>query len=145
MRHRACIALYGLSFAILVLGCSEPRPEFTDVSGVVRVNGKPDRGLLVRFTPDSDKGNPFQAFATGTTDDQGKYTLKYEFGGEEGTGAGAGWYRVTIIDTKVGYTPQGRKPKPSTVPYIYGNTSTTPLIVEVKPGAPQTLDLDVKR
>ena len=135
---------------ILVSGCGgEPRPEFALVEGVVRINGKPDRGVTVRFTPDPEKGNGLPAFATGTTDEQGKYLLKYEFRGEEGTGAPVGWHRASLVDTKVGYTPQGQMPKPSSVPYIYSNSSTTPLVVEVKvevnPGEPQKIDLDVKK
>jgi hypothetical protein len=139
------MAVSALLFATLVSGCREPGPEFALVTGVVRINGKPDRGLLVRFSPDTDKGNVFPAFASGTTDEQGKYTLQYEYQGAEGEGAPVGWHRVTIIDTKVGYTPQGQTSKPSAVPYTYSNVSNTPLVVEVKAGEPQTIDLDVKK
>jgi hypothetical protein len=43
----------------------------------------------------------------------------------------------------VGATPQGQDPKPSAIPMAYGIPATTPILVEVKPGA-QTIDLDVK-
>jgi len=136
-----------LVFALLVLsGCrKDPAPEFAPVEGVVRINGKPEVGVAVRFTPDPQKGNGFPAFATGTTDNQGKYTLKFEFRDKEGVGAPVGWHRATLIDTKVGYTPQGKPPKPSAVPYTYSNTSTSPLVVEVKAGDLQKIDLDVKK
>lgn len=145
---RSSMAVCALFVAIVTSGCSEPGPEFAPVRGVVKVNGKPDRGLLVRFSPDADKGNNIPATASGTTDEQGKYTLKYEYRGQEGDGAPVGWHRVTIIDTKVGFTPQGQRPKPSNVPYLYSNLATTPLVHEVKPapeGQEQTIDLEVRK
>lgn len=141
-RQAACI----ITIAILLNGCTDqPRPEYAKVEGTVRINGKPEHGLSVRFSPDPEKGNALPAIATGITNGQGKYTLQYEYRGEEGEGAPVGWHRVTIVDTKVGFTPQGQQPKPSAVPYEYGNPSTTPLVIEVKPGESQTIDLDVKR
>jgi len=99
----------------------------------------------VNYSPDAEKGNRLPAFATGKTDEQGKYTLNYEYRGKEGTGAPVGWHRVALVDSKVGFTPQGQEPKPSSVPYVYSNVSTTPLVVEVKAGELQTIDLDVKK
>src|SRR6476620_6903993 len=88
-------------FIVMLLSCRrEKGPDFVPVEGVVRVNGKPDRGLLVRLSPDAEKGNGQPAFATGKTDEQGKYTLKYEYRGKEGIGAPVGWHRVTIVDSK---------------------------------------------
>ena len=84
MSRRLNTPFSAVVLTLLVSGCgSEPRPEFALVEGVVRINGKPDRGVTVRFTPDPEKGNSLPAFATGTTDEQGKYLLKYEFRGEE--------------------------------------------------------------
>jgi hypothetical protein len=129
----------------MISGCGgEPSPDFAPVAGVVRINGKPQRALLLRFSPDPEKGSDLSAVATGTSDEQGKYTLRYEFRGEEGTGAPVGWHRVSVIDTSVGHTPQGQQPKPSAVPYQYSNPSTTPVIMEVKPGD-QTIDIDIRR
>jgi hypothetical protein len=131
---------------VALLSCHrEKAPGFAPVEGIVRINGQPERGLLVRLSPDAEKGNGMPAFATGKTDEQGKYTLNYEYRGKEGIGAPVGWHRVTIADSKVGLTPQGQAPKPSSVPYAYGNVSTTPLIIEVKAGDLQTIDLDVKK
>lgn len=149
MSRRCTLPVCSVLFAVLISGCGgEPGPDFTRVEGVVRVNGKPDRGVTVRFSPDPEKGNNLPAVATGTTDAEGKYALKYEFRGQEGAGAPVGWHRVSLIDTKVGFTPQGQRPKPSSVPYVYSNPSTTPLVYEVKAGDPesvQTIDLDVKK
>lgn len=145
MSRQSLMAAGVLFFAALVAGCREKGPDFAPVQGVVRINGKPERGLLVRFAPDPEKGNGLPAFATGKTDDQGTYTMRYEYRGKEGIGAPVGWQRASIIDSKVGVTPQGQDPKPSGVPYLYGSFSTTPLLIEVKPGELQTIDLDLKK
>jgi hypothetical protein len=133
------------SIVALVSCHREKGPDFAPVQGVVRINGRPERGLWVRYAPDAEKGNRLPAFATGKTDEQGRYTLNYEYRGKEGTGAPVGWHRVSLIDSKVGFTPQGQEPKPSSIPYAYGSVSTTPLTIEVKPGELQTIDLDVKK
>jgi hypothetical protein len=145
MSFRSSMTVCALCFVTLLSGCREQGPEFAPVEGVVRINGKPDRGLLVRFSPDPEKGNGLPAVASGTTDEQGKYTLQYEYQGKEGMGAPVGWHRVTIIDTKVGHTPQGQQSRPSSVPYAYSNVSTTPLVAEVKAGEPQPVDLEVTK
>ncbi len=140
---RAAVLLVVL---VPVAGCREKGPEFVPVQGVVRIDGKPERGLLVRFSPDAEKGNGLPAFASGRTDEQGKYTLTYEYKGQEGVGAPVGWHRATIIDSKVGLTLQGQAPKPSAVPYAYGSAAMTPLVVEVKAGSElQTIDLELKK
>src|SRR5262245_8340439 len=144
MSSTSRIGLVSVSLSVLVCGCREKGPEFAPVHGVVRLNGTPERGLLVRFAPDGQKGNGLPAFASGKTDDQGKYTMKYEYRGKEGDGGPVGWYRAAIYDSKVGFTPQGQEPKPSAVPLVYGNFSTTPLLIEVKPGD-NSIDLDVKK
>lgn len=144
MRRRSLVVTAVSFYATLVAGCGEKGPDFAPVQGVVRINGKPERGLLVSFSPDGDKGNVLPCFSTGKSDDQGKYTMHYEYRGKEGTGASLGWQRATVIDSKVGFTPQGQQPKPSAVPFEYGSVTTTPLVVEVKPGD-NTIDLDVKK
>jgi hypothetical protein len=132
-------------FAVLVTACHrEAGPEFAPVHGVVRLNGVPERGLAVGFAPDPQKGNRLPAFAHGKTDEKGNYTLKYEYAGKEGDGAPVGWNRASIFDTKVGLTLQGQESKPSAVPSVYGSVSTTPLVIEVKPGE-NAIDLDVKK
>jgi hypothetical protein len=139
------MAVCALLSALFLSGCSEPSPEFAPVTGVVRINGKPERGLLVRFSPDPEKGNNMPAVASATTDDQGNYTLKYEFRGQEGDGAPVGWHRVSVSDTKVGVTLQGQRPKPSAVPYVYGRHTSTPFVFEVKAGEQNKIDLEVKK
>lgn len=146
MRSRSRVRAGALLLSALLSGCSgEKRPDFAPVQGLVRINGKPERGILVRLSPYAEKGNVLPVFATGKTDDSGKYTLSYEFKGKVGTGTSVGWHRVTLVDSKVGFTPQGQEPKPSAIPVTYSNLTTTPLVIEVKPGGDNSIDLDVKK
>ena len=145
LSHRRALILNGLWIAIGLAGCKDgPSVEFANVQGIVQVNGKPQRGAMVQFSPDREKGNGVPAFANGTSDDQGKYTLKYGYQGKVGDGAPVGWHRVSVIDTTVGVTPQGQTPKPSAIPMEYGTPATTPLLVEVKAGD-NNIDLNVKK
>jgi hypothetical protein len=142
MTTRSSMVVCALLVVTLLVGCGEPRPEFVPAEGIVKINGKPDRGLTICLTP--DEANLFQSNSTGTSDEQGKFKLKYEFKGEEGDGAAVGTYKIIVFDTKVGFTPQGQKPKPSNVPHLYGNPTTTPLSVEIKPGGPP-IELDIRK
>jgi hypothetical protein len=145
MSNGARFAISGLLVAVMLAGCRRGKgPEFAPVQGIVRVNGIPERGLLVNFSPDPEKGTGIPAFATGKTDEQGHYTMKYDYRGKEGDGAPVGWQRATIMDSKVGFTPQGQEPKPSSIPYTYARFSTTPLQYEVKAGD-NTIDIVVKK
>ena len=142
--HRADLILAGVVL-ILCSSCNRaPRPEFAKVQGTVRVNGQPQKRALIQFSPDREKGNGFPIVATGESDAEGKYTLKYGYQDKVDEGAPVGWHRVTVLDTTVGATPQGQAPKPSAVPMSYSMASTTPLVVEVKSGD-NTIDLDVKK
>src|SRR5262245_7328863 len=132
-----------LSFlaALSIVGCrggAEPL-DTGNVQGVIRVNGKPQPSLRVRFMPDREKGNGKPAFATGFTDQQGKYTLTYEYHNKEAPGAPVGWNRVVLDDTT-------RKPgQPWTLfPQTYSSPTETPLVYEVKPGD-NTIDIDVPK
>lgn len=143
--HRRALIFNGICIAAILAGCNRgPKVEFGNVQGVVKVNGRPQRGALVQFSADRDKGSGAAVFANGTSDDQGKYTLKYSYQGKIGEGAPVGWQRVAIIDTTVGVTPQGQEPRPPAIPLVYGTPATTPLLVEVKAGE-NTIDLEVKK
>ncbi|MCI0335332.1 MAG: hypothetical protein L0228_19160 [Planctomycetes bacterium] len=119
-------------------------PETTPVEGVVRVNGRPQHGLLVRFLPDPEQGNNTSFYASGTTDQQGKYVLEYDYQGVHGQGAALGWHRVLVLDTTVALPAPGKAQAPPSVSFAYASPATTPLRIEVKAGEP-TIDLDVKR
>jgi len=145
MLHRRALILNGLWIAICVSGCQKgPSVDFGTVKGIVKVNGKPQRGAMVQFSPDREKGPNVPVIANGTSDDQGSYTLKYSYKGKIGDGAPVGWHRVAVIDTTVGATPQGQEPKPAAVPLVYNAPGTTPILVEVKAGE-NSIDLEVKK
>jgi hypothetical protein len=132
-------------FSILILlGCSKKGPEFGQVSGVVRVNGQPQRRLLVRFLPDPEKDNKLPYIATGKTDNEGKYTLHYAWQDKEGDGAPVGWHRVVIEDTALSGVPQGQAPPPPVISATFASPASTPLKKEVKAGA-QTIDLEATK
>ena len=133
-----------LCLCLVIAGCGEGAPETGLVTGVVRVNGRPHRGLVVRFLPDPDKGNALAINATGTTDEQGKYTLGHVYDGEEAPGAPVGWHRVLIEDASRPPARQGQQPPPPLIPPAYNSPATTPLSKEVKPGE-QTIDIDISR
>ena len=133
-----CIA----AISTIVAGCGESPPEFGQVTGVVRVKGRPQSRLMVRFLPEPVDGKELAANASGTTDDQGKYELRYYYKGEEGLGAPVGWNRVLLEDTRLSALAQGQRAPPQIIPPEYNSPGTTPLRKEVKPG-PQTIDLEL--
>lgn len=127
---------------VLLIGCGEPPPEFGEVEGVILVKGKPQRGLLVRFMPDPQRGNDLPINAAGETNAEGKYQLRYYYNGVEGMGAPVGWHRVLIEDTALSGVPQGGPLPPELIPRSYANPTTTPLQKEVKSGH-QMIDFDI--
>jgi hypothetical protein len=143
--YRFVLIAVGVLFTFSTVGCNRgPKVEFAKVQGVVRVNGQPQKRALIQFSPDREKGNGLPILATGTSDEEGKYSLKYGYRDKVDEGAPVGWHRVTVLDTTVGATPQGQEPKPSAIPMNYSMPATTPLLVEVKTGD-NSIDLDVKK
>jgi hypothetical protein len=126
----------------LLIGCGQPPPEFGEVEGAVLIEGKPQRGLLVRFMPDPNRGNDLPINAAGETDAEGKYQLRYYYDGTEGKGAPVGWHRVLIEDSALSRVPQGAPLPPEVIPRSYGSPTTTPLQKEVKSGQ-QTIDFEI--
>ncbi len=126
----------------LFVGCGEVLPEFGEVEGVVLINGKPHQGLLLRFLPDPGRGNDLPINATGETDAEGKYQLRYYYRDAEGLGAPVGWHRVLIEDSALSRVPQGAPLPPEVIPRSYGSPTTTPLQKEVKSGQ-QTIDFEI--
>jgi hypothetical protein len=140
MMQRSAIA--AILVCVCVFGCGKKLPEMGQVTGSVRVKGRPQPNLLVRFLPDPEKGNSSPINASGKTDAQGKYSLQHVYQDEAAPGAPVGWHRVMIEDTSRVPTPQGQTPPPPLIPLEYGSPASTPLRMEVKSGT-QTIDLDV--
>jgi hypothetical protein len=129
--------------ALWLAGCAEKLPEFGQVQGTVIARGKPLKGMIVTFMPDPSQGNELPYNASGQTDAQGKYELRYAHKGNEGAGAAVGWNRAIIIDTRYGSIPQGQPLPPRLFSPEYSTITNTPLKFEVKPG-PQTIDIELR-
>lgn len=93
------------------MGCGSPAatdPTFPAVTGTITLNGKPLAHATVTFTPTGENVNNF---ATGETDEAGRYELKGPRGGV-GTGAGTYTVSVSLMQMKDGSAP------PADVPVI---------------------------
>jgi hypothetical protein len=134
-RWTGCWAVF-LSAAFC--GCG-PRYQFAEVHGKVTYQKEPVAGMMVRFYPISDDKLQ-HPFATGITDAAGEYTLARQ---QNKPGALVGKNRVVV------YPPSrdllGGTPAPSvSIPLHYASASESPLIVEVKAGGPNTIDLPLE-
>lgn len=133
--------LLGGAFA---LGCSNS-PPLTEVSGKVTMNGQPLKNVRVDFHPDPDQGTRGSG-SSGTTDENGNFTLTYTAGGQRG--AVIGHHRVIVSDLDlfgnvfVGRgdyrteDPKGPKETPRKARFAekYSNLAQTPFKQEVKAG-----------
>jgi hypothetical protein len=143
--------------AVLAAGAGCRGREFSEVEGVVTLDGAPLHDVEVLFIPDPARGNSGNN-ASAVTDAQGRYRLRSPKEGKDG--AAVGRYRVAVTDllmvadfTTAGDAPRagaGAAPPPQPgakkrrFPTAYGDPAGTPLKdVEVKPGK-QTLDFDLK-
>lgn len=127
-----------------ILGCArEKLPEFGQVAGTVTAKGKPVKGVAITFMPDPSQSNELPYNASGQTDAQGKYQLRYSLKGHEGEGAALGWNRAIAVDTRYAGIPQGQPPPPRIFSPSYGSITNSPLKFEVKPGQ-NTFDIELK-
>lgn len=138
--------LLGMS-SLLQLGCAPgDQPELGQVTGTVKLDGKPLSGVAVVFQPDS--GRP----ARGMTDAEGKYELTY-IRDTKGTKIGSNRVEIAPSEEDVveeepessGEETQSGPPKPSTgkpkVPPKYNIRSE--LKADVKAGD-NTFDFDLQ-
>lgn len=84
------------AITIVVTGCGKPKPPpIVEVAGIVRLDGKPLKNVVVRFVPVNDLGPEYQA--SGVTDESGRFTLMCN--GQPG--ACAGEHRVTVSEAEI--------------------------------------------
>ncbi len=139
--------------AFLVAGCARG-PKLVPVSGKLLLNGKPLKNVKLDFHPDPDKGTTGPS-STGTTDDQGNFTLTCSAPGNK-PGAVIGHHRVILTDLDIyGNVFVGRGdyrsdeggvskevPKLPRFPATYSDLSQSPFKIEVKePMEPVTLKI----
>jgi hypothetical protein len=135
-----------LTAAILLAltGCGSDKFEFAEVEGKVTLGGKPLSGVKIAYYPVTE-GREQPPYATGMTNSSGVYTLTLQDGK---TGALVGKNRVVVNwPLRERRDDRGDKPPPPPGPFIpvkYTVATETPLIVEVKPGGRQTIDLPLK-
>jgi hypothetical protein len=114
--------------------------EYAEVEGKVTLGKKPLSGVRVTFYPDSEEaGLPF---ATGTTDSSGVYSLTSK-GGKPG--ALVGKNRV-VVNWPMQERRRDMPPPPPLgppIPLEYTVADQTPIVVEVKDGGRQTIDLNL--
>ncbi len=94
---RRIVGLMFVGCVVAIGGCGETGPETIPVSGTVTYKGTPLSTGTVRFNPvDPKTGRP----AEGTITSDGKFTLSTFK--ENGDGALAGEYNITVMSFKVG-------------------------------------------
>jgi hypothetical protein len=135
-------AFYVGAVAVLSLaGCGGPKYIFTEVEGKVTAGGKPLAGVIVTFYPDSEDRDQLP-YARGTTDETGTYRLA---GANGEPGALVGKNRV-VVNWPLPERRDDRPPPPPPSPVIpipYTVATLTPIVVEVKEGPRQTIDLPI--
>ena len=128
--------------AFFVLGCSGG-PAINEVEGVVTSNGKPLEKIQVNFYPNIDGPS-----SSALTDSSGKFVLKTT---DSRSGAVVASHKVTLNDVSmfetIGRENEGKdvmKGRKLKVPVIYSDVKTTPVEQEVKSGAKNSLNIEVK-
>jgi hypothetical protein len=112
-------------------GCGNA-PKLVPVSGVVVNGDKPVARATISFAADIPQGG--QALnAYGSTDDEGRFTLRTVSGGK---GAPAGRYKVILTTDN---------PSRRLIPATITDLSTTTLVVDVPEGGTRDLRLDLSK
>jgi hypothetical protein len=157
--QRSCLNTLAMTFFLItcvlgISGCGSDK--VVAVSGRVTRNDKPVPGVVISFVPQAtSESGP----STGTTDDDGKYTLTIAKTGW--SGAVVGTHKVWVSlprdpppfddskkEEKKHQPPKkttGPKPSDADIAAIlkkYGQMDKSPLTVEVKGGQPVDLKLD---
>ena len=135
---RAAARLLGAAAVLTAVGCGQPH-DFAQVAGKVTLDGRPLAGVRIWFYPEAE-GREQPPYATGTTDAAGVYKLTAETGAP---GALVGKNRVVVNWPLPERDPNKPPPPPPgpPIPIPYTQAADTPLVVEVKAGPPQTIDV----
>jgi hypothetical protein len=136
---------WALVFAFLTSGCGGNKWQLAAVEGKVTLNKKPLAGVLVRFYPVGD-GPRQLPYSSAITDADGVYQLKCQ---NDQAGAVVGQSRAVISWPSRDLLGKGRDasaPSPSgpPIPVPYTVAAETPLLVTVKPGPRQVIDLPLE-
>ena len=129
--------------ALLVLAGCGPKFEYAEVQGKVTLDGQALSGVKVAFYPDNE-GAEQLPYATGLTDGTGTYTLTAVTGKP---GALVGKNRVVVNWPLPEHNPDLPPPPPPgpPIPMLYTQAAQTPLVVEVKPGPRQNINVELPK
>jgi hypothetical protein len=106
-------AVFGCVLFALVSGCGKrPAASVVPVTGIIRLEGKPLKKVLVRFIHASAQGRG--SIAMGVTDETGRYTLTYK--GQPG--ACVGENHVLVSEAELPSLPLDEHGHPKTGPYF---------------------------
>lgn len=133
--------LASLAVILTVCGCGEePRPLCQPVSGVVLVNGKPAKDLLVSYHPQAaTPGNAIAA--TGRTDAEGKYTLSSFMPND---GAPPGEYIITAVwPTSFQRIGEQEYPVGDRLGGVYSNKANATLKATIRAGESQLPPIEI--
>jgi hypothetical protein len=123
--------------AALFLGCGSEGPPAVPVAGTITYKGKPIEMGTIMFFP---KDGKHDKVAAGEIKD-GKFTLSTY---QEGDGAPAGVYRVTIQSTKEVTTPGGDTNLESLLPPRFGDPDRAPFEATIPRKGTPDLKLDIE-
>jgi hypothetical protein len=150
------IVLILATAAVLTAGCGGPSfPETYPVTGVVTLNGKPLEGADVQLVPAGN--DPKARSAGGTTDAEGKFSVKTYFDAEHhAEGAVTGEYVITLSKLEKSEMPEGMEPTKAMaqmmkdgppknlVPKKYQVPTTSGFKVSVGKAPPEPLKLELQ-
>jgi hypothetical protein len=124
MKKLLCLAAALVSLA----GCRGVKRA--PVTGNVMLDGKPMKGGVLRFSPNTAKGNQARVNCTGPVHD-GRYELRTSgvLPSETGAGVPPGWYKVVVVSNLPGAPKVDVNSK-------YTSEATTPLEIEVVDNPP---------
>jgi hypothetical protein len=138
----------GVMLLLSCVGCGGGGDDFeaklAPVSGTIKVDGKPEAGLLISFEPLQDTSSAKASSivgkgSIGTTNAEGKYELSY---GDGGAGAVIGNHLVRVTTVGAGLGADESAPVSNVkIPAKYNTQSG--LVQEVKEG-PNTFDMEIK-
>ncbi len=142
----------GFGCALLSTGCSKRFPPVVPTEGTVTLNGKPLPNATITFIPlQTDFGA--EAYSSGTTDEQGRFTLTCQFNNQPG--APVGQHVVVVTDPPLPENlrrsqndreidAQRAKLGNRPIPLEYGSFAKSQLRADVKEGQ-QALTISLTR
>jgi hypothetical protein len=139
---RLAAGCLGAALLLTLAGCGGgAKLTYVEVEGKVTLNEEPLGGVVVRFYPESEANNQLP-YSTGKTDAAGRYKLTSVDGP---AGAVVGRHRVVVSRPPRERPSDLDKPPPEEtgpdIPVAYTVADKTPLVITVKSGDRQTIDL----